>query len=72
MDRLPTDDRKGDGLMEKKDDEVGSRAADPALEQGRQAGEDAEKNAGPRPEEDEDDIDDASGDSFPASDAPSW
>jgi len=56
----------------KKGDEDASRAADPALEQGRAAGEDAEKEPGPEPEEDEDQVEEASGDSFPTSDAPSW
>ena len=54
--------------MEKKGAEDPSRAADPALEQGRAAGEDAEKE--PSPETDE--TDETSEDSFPTSDAPSW
>ncbi len=58
--------------MEKKADEEASRTADPALEQGRAAGEDAEKHPGPESEEDKDKVDEASGDSFPTSDAPSW
>ncbi|MDQ3533920.1 MAG: hypothetical protein M3456_16435 [Actinomycetota bacterium] len=59
-------------MKAKKGDEDASRAADPALEQGRAAGEDAEKEPGAEPEEDEDKVEEASGDSFPTSDAPSW
>ena len=58
--------------MTKKDPEDASRAADPALEQGRAAGEDSETDSGPEPDQDEDKVEEASEDSFPTSDAPSW
>lgn len=58
--------------MEKKEDEDASRAADPALEQARTIEADAarESDADSGPEEDE--VDEASEDSFPSSDPPSW
>lgn len=59
-------------MVEKKDDEDAARAADPALEQGRAAGEDAEKDSSPESGEDQGKVDESSGDSFPTSDAPSW
>ncbi|MBA3349561.1 MAG: hypothetical protein H0T12_03290 [Actinobacteria bacterium] len=58
--------------MEKKEDEDASRAADPPFEQGRAAGKDIAKESGAESEEDGDEVDEASGDSFPTSDAPSW
>ena len=64
--------------MGKKENEEASRAVDPALEQGRAAGEDVygepvpETEKSEKSEKDEDEVDEASEDSFPTSDAPSW
>lgn len=55
--------------MEKKEDEDASHAADPPLEQGRAANEDIAKESGAASEEDGDQVDEASGDSFPTSDS---
>ena len=59
-------------MKAKKDDEDASRAADPALEQGERPEKTPRRNRAPEPEEDEDQVEEASGDSFPTSDAPSW
>lgn len=58
--------------MGKKEEEDASRAADPALEQGRAAGEVPGEESDADSETDEDEVDEASEDSFPTSDAPSW
>ena len=58
--------------MTKKDPEDASPVADPALEQGRAAGDDSERDSGPEPDRDEDKVEEASEDSFPTSDAPPW
>lgn len=58
--------------MGKKEEEDASQAADPALEQGRAAGEVPAEESDAESENDGDEVDEASGDSFPTSDAPSW
>jgi hypothetical protein len=58
--------------MDKREDEDASRAADPALEQGRTAGEAPAGESDAEPDKDGDEVDEASEDSFPTSDAPSW
>ena len=69
MGNFGTAQKEGDRVTAKKDNE---EAADPALEQGRAAGEDAEKKPDPEPEEEEAKVDEENEDSFPSSDAPSW
>ncbi len=72
MGNFGTAQKEGDRVTAKKDNEEASHAADPALEQGRAAGEDAEKKPDPEPEEEEAKVDEENEDSFPSSDAPSW
>ena len=66
------DERRDNGVKRNEGDEDASRAADPALEQGRAAGEDSETKSRPERGPDEDEVEEASEDSFPTSDAPSW